>query len=43
MHDGRYVTLKEVFTEGKHGATVGKLEKLTPQQIDDLVEFILSL
>jgi YVTN family beta-propeller protein len=43
MHDGRYVTMKEVFTEGKHGATVGKLEKLTPQQIDDLVEFILSL
>ncbi len=43
MHDGHYVTMKEVFTEGKHGATVGKLEKLTPQQIDDLVEFVLSL
>lgn len=43
MHDGRYVTLKQVFTEGKHGSTFGKLEKLTPQQLEDLVEFLLSL
>jgi YVTN family beta-propeller protein len=42
MHDGQYTTMKELFLKGKHG---GKdvLDKLTPQQIDDLVEFVLSL
>jgi YVTN family beta-propeller protein len=40
MHDGRYSTMKEVFTKGKHGLNG---VKLTPEQIDDLVEFVLSL
>jgi YVTN family beta-propeller protein len=43
LHDGRYVTLKELFTKGKHVDHDGHLSKLTPQQIDDLVEFVLSL
>jgi DNA-binding beta-propeller fold protein YncE len=43
MHDGQYTTMKEVFTKGKHGAKGGGLDKLTPEQIDDLVEFVLSL
>ncbi len=43
MHDGRWVTMKEVFTEGRHGAIGGSLEGLTEQDIDDLVEFVLSL
>ncbi len=40
MHDGRYVTMKEVFTKGKHGLNG---VQLTDEQINDLVEFILSL
>ena len=40
MHDGRYTTIKELLTKGKHG---NKGRKLTDQQIDDLIEFVLSL
>lgn len=44
MHDGHYTTMKALITEGKHGKKGGgDVEKLTPQQIDDLVEFVLSL
>ena len=43
MHDGRYVTLKEVFTAGKHGRHASEIEALTEQEIDDLVEFIHAL
>jgi len=43
MHDGHYVTLKELLVKGKHGEKGGKLSHLTPQQIDDLVEFLLAL
>ena len=39
MHDGKYATMKELFTKGKHG----KVDKLNGRQIDDLVEFVLSL
>ncbi|MBN2474495.1 MAG: PD40 domain-containing protein [Pirellulales bacterium] len=43
MHDGHYTTLKELLTSGKHGAKGTELDKLTEEQIDDLVEFVLSL
>lgn len=44
MHDGRYTTMKEVFTEGKHGeAGGGDIQGLSEQELDDLVEFVLSL
>jgi YVTN family beta-propeller protein len=43
MHDGRWVSMKELFTEGRHGAIGGSLEGLSEQDIDDLVEFVLSL
>ncbi len=43
MHDGHYVTVKELIREGKHGNRVGEVEKLTEQELDDLVEFVLSL
>ena len=44
MHDGHWLTIKELLTEGKHGrAAGGKVDKLTEEQIDDLVEFVLSL
>lgn len=42
-HDGRAATLKEALTtcdpDGKHGHT----KDLTPQEIDDLVAYVLSL
>ncbi len=43
LHDGRYVTLKEVFTEGMHGLNRSQARKLTEQEIDDLVQYVLSL
>jgi cytochrome c peroxidase len=43
LHDGRAATLKDVLTtfnkEDKHGIT----SKLSPQEIDDLVAFLMSL
>jgi hypothetical protein len=43
MHDGRYLTVKELITEGKHGATDGDLGRLSEKDIDNLAEFLLSL
>ncbi len=41
LHDGRYMTIKELLVEGSHG--LRSTEELSEQQIDDLVEFVLSL
>ena len=41
LHDGRYTTIRELLSEGKHG--LGNQRDLSPQEIDDLVEFVLSL
>ncbi|MBN1441734.1 MAG: cell surface protein [Planctomycetes bacterium] len=43
LHDGRYVTIEELIAEGKHGESAGKISELSEQEIDDLVEFVLSL
>jgi YVTN family beta-propeller protein len=44
MHEGHYLTIKEMFVkDAKHSKKHGNIEKLTDQQIDDLVEFVLSL
>lgn len=43
LHDGRYVTVEELITEGKHGNTHGRVDRLDAHQIHDLVEFVLSL
>jgi YVTN family beta-propeller protein len=43
MHDGSYLTIKELIVRGKHGGKGGNLDNLSEQQIDDLVEFVLSL
>ena len=43
MHDGHYASMKELFTVGKHGQTGGDVEGLSKQEINDLVEFVLSL
>lgn len=43
LHDGRALTLKDVVTtfnkEDKHGRT----KELSPQEIDDLVAYLMSL
>ena len=43
LHDGHFLTVKELLTDGKHGSPNGELDNLSPQQVDDLVEFVLSL
>jgi len=43
MHDGHYTSMKELFTVGKHGQAGGDVEGLSQQEINDLVEFVLSL
>ncbi|MGO8746850.1 MAG: hypothetical protein ACLQNE_12750 [Thermoguttaceae bacterium] len=43
LHDGHYLTVKELIKVGKHGRKFGAVEKLTDQEIDDLAEFVLSL
>lgn len=41
LHDGRYTTVKSLLLEGKHG--LYRDPGLSEREIDDLVEFVLSL
>ena len=43
LHDGRYLTVKELLTEGRHGLRRDGKNGLSPGEIDDLVEFVMSL
>jgi cytochrome c peroxidase len=43
LHNGRYRTLRELLVEGKHGLGRGQLDELSDQNIQDLLEFVLSL
>ena len=43
LHDGRYVTIEELIARGKHGKSRGRIDELSKLEIDDLVEFVLSL
>lgn len=43
LHDGRYTTLEQLLFEGYHGDPEHRLESLTDQEKDDLIEFLLSL
>ncbi|WP_197231248.1 cytochrome c peroxidase [Novipirellula artificiosorum] len=43
LHDGRAATMKDVVTTFEHGNGHGKLSILTEDQLDDLVEYLLSL
>lgn len=43
LHDGRYLTLEELFREGQHGQTVGDVAGLSDTELHDLCEFLLSL
>jgi YVTN family beta-propeller protein len=40
LHDGRWPTIRELLTAGKHGLDGAEL---SPRDLDDLVEFVLSL
>jgi len=42
MHDGHWLSIKELLTKGKHGHNE-HVERLTDEQLDDLIEFVLSL
>ncbi|MGA2031346.1 MAG: cytochrome D1 domain-containing protein [Thermoguttaceae bacterium] len=41
MHDGQYLTIKELFVQGQHGIK-GDC-KFSEQEMNDLVQFVLSL
>ncbi|MBI5388012.1 MAG: c-type cytochrome [Verrucomicrobia bacterium] len=43
LHDGSAATMRDVLTTSNKGDLHGKTSHLTPQQIDDLAEYILSL
>lgn len=43
LHDGRYLTVKELLVEGKHGQKPAGAVGLSESEIGDLVEFVLSL
>ena len=39
LHDGRYTTVEQLLTDGKHGGA----DKLRHEELADLVQFVLSL
>ena len=43
LHDGRAATIRDVITTFNRDDQHGSTSKLTPKQIDDLVEYVLSL
>jgi hypothetical protein len=43
LHDGRALTLKEVFTANNEKQKHGAASALNEQEIDDLVAYLLSL
>lgn len=43
LHDGRASTMKELFQEFNKDDVHGDTSKLSPRELDDLVEFVLSL
>ena len=43
LHDGRYADMRDVFKHNRHGNVAGDVDGLTDAQIDELVEYILSL
>jgi cytochrome c peroxidase len=43
LHDGRYTTIEELLVEGRHGLKRVRGDDLSEEQIDDLVQFVLSL
>jgi cytochrome c peroxidase len=43
MHDGQFPNMKSLLTDGKHGMKNVAGDQLNEQQLNDLVEFVLSL
>jgi len=43
LHDGRYTSLEELLVEGGHDDQFGGAARLRPEQVRELVEFVLSL
>jgi hypothetical protein len=43
LHDGRYTTIRQLLVEGRHGLDHLPSDALDTQEIDDLVDFVLSL
>jgi cytochrome c peroxidase len=43
MHDGHFITLKDLFVDGKHGLRGEEAKTLNDQDIADLVEYVRSL
>jgi YVTN family beta-propeller protein len=43
MHDGHWLTIDELLSQGKHGTKGGDLSGLSAQDLHDLAEFVLSL
>ena len=42
LHDGRATSVKEIFTRHDPETRHGRHEVLSEQQLDDLVQFVLS-
>jgi hypothetical protein len=38
-----YATIRELIVAGKHGLGDGRAAELSPREVDDLIEFVLSL
>ena len=43
LSTGHWLTVREMLTEGKHANRDGRLDALSPEELDDLTEYILSL
>ena len=43
LHDGRYTTIQQLIDEGRHGLRNGRGDGLSDDDLNDLVEFVLSL
>jgi YVTN family beta-propeller protein len=43
MHDGHYLTIRELLSDGKHGLRGAGKTNLSPRDIEDLAEFVNSL
>jgi cytochrome c peroxidase len=43
LHDGRALTIRDVITTHNPDELHGKVKELSEQELDDLVEYVLSL
>jgi YVTN family beta-propeller protein len=43
LHDGRCLSTEELLRDEKHGGKHGELDALTQRELEDLIEFVLSL